>query len=249
MTRSMSGIFCSTTSSIRARPGTRERYEAIARSVRDVLSQRWLHTERLMNARTQTGLLSFHGIPDRALADEQYHQPSARARAERAIERRGSTGSASSSRSRMPGWETVGSADSPHASSNSMATMQLPAMGYGLRYEYGIFKQAIQNGWQNEQPDNWLREPDPWEVARPQEQLKVKLGCSFEVRGGTLRAFPAALDTRWPAIRSPGGRLRRQDHQHVAALGRRRARLFRFPGIQCRRIRQRAGRDGSPPNR
>lgn len=46
-----------------------------------------------------------------------------------------------------------------------MATMQLPAMGYGLRYEYGMFKQSIQDGWQREQPDNWLRRQDPWEVA------------------------------------------------------------------------------------
>ena len=38
-----------------------------------------------------------------------------------------------------------------------MATMQFPAMGYGLRYEYGIFKQSIQDGWQYEKPDNWLR--------------------------------------------------------------------------------------------
>jgi glycogen phosphorylase len=49
---------------------------------------------------------------------------------------------------------------------DSMATMQIPAMGYGLRYEYGIFKQTINDGWQQELPDNWLRRPDPWEVAR-----------------------------------------------------------------------------------
>jgi starch phosphorylase len=67
-----------------------------------------------------------------------------------------------------------------------MATMQLPAMGYGLRYEYGIFKQTMRDGWQVEQPDNWLRRPDPWEIARPEERVEVKLGCSFEVRGGTL---------------------------------------------------------------
>jgi starch phosphorylase len=69
---------------------------------------------------------------------------------------------------------------------DSMATMALPAMGYGLRYEYGIFKQVIKDGWQQEQPDNWLRRPDPWEVARPEEKVEIPLGCSFEVRGGTL---------------------------------------------------------------
>ena len=71
---------------------------------------------------------------------------------------------------------------------DSMATMQIPAMGYGLRYEYGIFKQTIQDGWQHEQPDNWLRRPDPWEVPRPNETVEIKLNCSFEIRGGTLRA-------------------------------------------------------------
>src|SRR5262249_21464358 len=44
------------------------------------------------------------------------------------------------------------------------------------------------DGWQHEQPDNWLRYPDPWEVARRDEKVEVRLNCSFEVRGGTLRA-------------------------------------------------------------
>ena len=65
--------------------------------------------------------------------------------------------------------------------------MQIPAMGYGLRYEYGIFKQTIQDGWQRELPDNWLRRPDPWEVARPDETVEVKLNCSFELAAGILR--------------------------------------------------------------
>jgi hypothetical protein len=60
---------------------------------------------------------------------------------------------------------------------DSMATMQLPAMGYGLRYEYGMFKQTIEDGWQQEQPDNWLRRPDPWEVARPTGKREVKLNA------------------------------------------------------------------------
>jgi starch phosphorylase len=78
---------------------------------------------------------------------------------------------------------------------DSMATMQLPAMGYGLRYEYGIFRQTIQDGWQHEEADNWLRRPDPWEVARPHEQVEVQMNCSFEVRGGTLRAIPGRPST------------------------------------------------------
>ena len=73
---------------------------------------------------------------------------------------------------------------------DSMATMQLPAMGYGLRYEYGMFKQTISDGWQDEQPDNWLRSADPWEVPRPHEKVEVKLNCSFEVRGGSLQPIP-----------------------------------------------------------
>jgi starch phosphorylase len=56
---------------------------------------------------------------------------------------------------------------------DTMAAMQLPAMGYGLRYEYGMFKQSIRDGWQHEEPDNWLRRPDPWEVARPDDAVEV----------------------------------------------------------------------------
>jgi starch phosphorylase len=69
---------------------------------------------------------------------------------------------------------------------DSMATMQLPAMGYGLRYEYGMFRQTIKDGWQREQPDNWMRRPDPWEVARVEDRVEIKLGFSVETRGGTL---------------------------------------------------------------
>ncbi|HTB68737.1 MAG TPA: glycogen/starch/alpha-glucan phosphorylase, partial [Steroidobacteraceae bacterium] len=72
---------------------------------------------------------------------------------------------------------------------DSMATLRLPAMGYGLRYEYGMFRQAFRDGWQLEQPDNWLSRRDPWEVARPNEKVEVRLNCSYEVRGGHLRAI------------------------------------------------------------
>jgi starch phosphorylase len=71
----------------------------------------------------------------------------------------------------------------------SLATLQIPAMGYGLRYEYGIFRQSIENNFQVEQPDHWLAQPDPWEVARLRETVEVPFGCSFELQGD-LRAVP-----------------------------------------------------------
>ena len=92
-----------------------------------------------------------------------------------------------SSRNPTPGWATAGSDAWRPAFSNSMATMQLPAMGYGLRYEYGMFKQSIVDGWQHEEPDNWLRRQDPWEVPRPNETVEVRLNCSFELHEGRLR--------------------------------------------------------------
>jgi glycogen phosphorylase len=59
---------------------------------------------------------------------------------------------------------------------DSMATVGLPGMGYGIRYEYGIFEQQIVGGRQIERADNWLRYGNPWEVARPEQRYLVKFG-------------------------------------------------------------------------
>lgn len=59
---------------------------------------------------------------------------------------------------------------------DSLATLQIPAMGHGIRYEFGIFKQTIENGWQVEQPDEWLLLENPWEICRPQHTVEVKFG-------------------------------------------------------------------------
>ncbi len=59
---------------------------------------------------------------------------------------------------------------------DSMATMDLPAYGYGLRYNYGIFRQKIENGYQLEQPDDWLRYGNPWEIERSDLTFPVRFG-------------------------------------------------------------------------
>ena len=56
---------------------------------------------------------------------------------------------------------------------DSMATLGIPAYGYGIRYDYGIFNQKIKDGWQVELPDEWMRNGDPWEIPRPEYQVKV----------------------------------------------------------------------------
>ena len=59
---------------------------------------------------------------------------------------------------------------------DSLATLELPAYGYGIRYNYGIFRQQIRNGWQTEQPDNWLKDGNPWELKRADLVYPVYFG-------------------------------------------------------------------------
>ncbi|QZZ19242.1 glycogen/starch/alpha-glucan phosphorylase [Leptothermofonsia sichuanensis E412] len=63
---------------------------------------------------------------------------------------------------------------------DSLATLEIPAIGYGIRYEFGIFDQDIRDGWQVEITDKWLRYGNPWEVARPEWAVEVKFGGHTE---------------------------------------------------------------------
>lgn len=63
---------------------------------------------------------------------------------------------------------------------DSLASLAVPAMGYGIRYEFGLFKQEIRNGWQVEVTDKWLRFGNPWELVRPEITYDVKLGGHTE---------------------------------------------------------------------
>ena len=68
-------------------------------------------------------------------------------------------------------------------------------MGYGLRYQYGMFRHSIEDGWQRERRDNWSAVSDPWEVACPNEIVEIKLGCSFEMHRGSFQAVPGRPST------------------------------------------------------
>ena len=169
--------------------GARERYEAVAHSVRDVLSQRWVRTEKTYERQNPKRVyyLSMEFLIGRSLVNNITNMlvdPVVK----RVVTEKGLDWLGLLEQEPDAGLGNGGLGRLAACFVDSMATMQLPAMGYGLRHEYGIFKQAIQDGWQREQPDNWLRRPDPWEVARPNEMVDIGLNCSYEVRGGTLRA-------------------------------------------------------------
>jgi starch phosphorylase len=171
--------------------GDRERFEAVARSVREILSQRWLLTEDTYERENPKRIyyLSMEFLIGRSLANNVMNLLLSPLTAQMAAKKKFDW-LAVLEQEPDAGLGNGGLGRLAACFLDSMATMQLPAMGYGLRYEYGIFRQTIKDGWQNEQPDNWLRRPDPWEVARAKERVDVKLGCSFELDGGALRAVP-----------------------------------------------------------
>jgi starch phosphorylase len=76
---------------------------------------------------------------------------------------------------------------------DSCATLQLPVLGYGLRYEYGMFRQELVNGYQIEEPDHWLRDGNPWELERPEYTQRIQFGGRTEFYKGDN----GALRVRW----------------------------------------------------
>ncbi len=79
---------------------------------------------------------------------------------------------------------------------DSLATLQVPSLGYGIRYEFGIFQQDIVDGWQVERTDKWLRFGNPWELVRPEWAVEVKFGGRTERLPGRARPTAHALGAR-----------------------------------------------------
>src|SRR5499426_3945325 len=137
--------------------GARERFEAIARSVRDILSQRWVRTERTYERENPKRVyyLSMEFLIGRSLANNVTNLLLDDITKE-AVEQRNLDWFDLLEQEPDAGLGNGGLGRLAACFLDSLATMQIPAVGYGLRYEYGIFKQEIEKGWQVERPDNWL---------------------------------------------------------------------------------------------
>jgi starch phosphorylase len=167
-----------------------ERFDAFALSVRESLARRWVETESTYARENPKRVyyLSMEFLIGRSLANN-VENLLLNADARRAVKEIDLDWLAILEQEPDAGLGNGGLGRLAACYLDSMATMQIPAMGYGLRYEYGMFKQVIRDGWQVERPDNWLARRDPWEIRRVCDQVDIHLNCSFEVREGTLRAI------------------------------------------------------------
>src|SRR5882672_6300605 len=169
----------------------RERFEAFSSSIRDILAQRWVLTKTTYERENAKRIyyLSMEFLLGRSLANNVTNlllDPLV----QQAVQEKGIDWVELVEQEPDAGLGNGGLGRLAACFLDSMATMQLPATGYGLRYEYGMFKQSIVDGWQKENPDNWLRDSDPWEVARPHEKVEIKLNCSFQLREGNFHVIP-----------------------------------------------------------
>jgi starch phosphorylase len=175
----------------------RQKFEATSRFIRDLVAHRWART-RLARVGTnpkRVHYLSMEFLLGRTLRNNMMNlaaEPVVR----RAMEQEGWNLQQLIEEEPDAGLGNGGLGRLAACFIDSLATLQFPAIGYGLRYQYGIFRQTIRNGWQVEEPDTWLRHSDPWEVMRPTRAYVVPLNVKFELQGSSitiLRNHPSSL--------------------------------------------------------
>jgi glycogen phosphorylase len=173
-----------------------QQFDAAARSVRDALARRWVQTMRAYDQENPKRVyyLSMEFLIGRSLINNITNL-GLHPYAEHAAQEINLDWLGLAEQEPDAGLGNGGLGRLAACFLDSMATMQIPAMGYGLRYEFGMFRQTIDNGWQVEEPDNWLRRPDPWEVPRFSNIVHVKLGSSVEMNGGSLQIVPGRPST------------------------------------------------------
>jgi glycogen phosphorylase len=186
---------------------TRQRFEATARFIRDLIAHRWVKTR---SAREQANpkrvyYLSMEFLIGRAL-NNNIINVAADPIVHRALDREGWDIAQIVEQEPDAGLGNGGLGRLAACLIDSLATQQYSAMGYGIRYEFGIFRQSIRNGYQLEEPDNWLRHPDPWQIVRPGKEFPVQLHASFELQGSGINIIPNRPSTLigiaydWPVV-------------------------------------------------
>jgi starch phosphorylase len=174
-----------------AEASMRQRFQALGRSLRDLLAQRWLKTKQIYHGENPKRVyyLSMEFLIGRCLVNNITNlmvEPLVR----EVMEREGLDLLELAEREPDAGLGNGGLGRLAACFLDSLATMQIPAHGYGLRYQYGMFRQEIKNGYQSESPDNWLRRPDPWEAVRYADSVQVRLNAAVKMHNGVTQLVP-----------------------------------------------------------
>ena len=166
-----------------ARATRTDLYRALAFTVRDRMMQRWLQTARSHEAAQAKTVcyLSAEFLLGRQL-DNNLLNEDLLATAQLALGELGINLDELREKEDEPGLGNGGLGRLAACFLDSLATLNIPAIGYGIRYEHGIFKQSFVDGWQVEQPDNWLTKGTPWEFPYPDLRVEVGFGGYTETR-------------------------------------------------------------------
>jgi len=164
-----------------ARSTVNDQYLALARTVRNYLMARWLESSRrIFDARPKmVGYLSAEYLLGRQL-DNNLLATDLEQIAREALDSCGIDLKTLRSQEVEPGLGNGGLGRLAACFIDSLATMRIPSIGYGIRYEYGIFRQTFVDGAQVEQPDTWLSLGNPWEFPHPEHSVQVDFGGHTE---------------------------------------------------------------------
>ena len=186
----------------RASATERDHYEALARSVRDRLVERWIQTQKTYHRKNPKRIyyLSLEFLLGRLLGNNVINlQMEAQCRT--ALEGLGLDWQVLRDYETDAGLGNGGLGRLAACFLDSMATLGLPGLGYGLFYDYGIFKQVIVNGAQVEEPDRWLKNGYPWAITRREYAYEVPFGGEVE----TVPLEDGGVAFRWLAATSVTG--------------------------------------------
>ena len=175
----------------------RDRYFALARAVRDRVVERWMATQQTHHKQNvkRVYYLSLEFLIGRLLGNNVINLKMEDLCAE-ALAQEGLDWDKLRDSEVDAGLGNGGLGRLAACFLDSMSTLGIPAVGYGLRYDFGIFNQRIVNGYQVEQPDQWLKLGYPWEISHPEFSFTVQFGGRVEARKGSQGTQWDWVDTR-----------------------------------------------------